>query len=144
MAAFYRVDSDSRRLLCELWRHHHHLTACLAALVGRLQHRPWSLSEYHKQMQRQTEEGEVGVLYYVYMACLSIFCTNAINILAGINGVEVGQTIVIVVAILCNNILWMQSETVDLASAEVHTFSFYLMLPLLGVMLALFAHNRSF
>ena len=33
---------------------------------------------------------ELGLLYYVYMGMLAIFCTNAINILAGINGLEVG------------------------------------------------------
>lgn len=30
-----------------------------------------------------------GPLYYVYMSMLSTFCTNSINILAGVNGVEV-------------------------------------------------------
>ena len=38
---------------------------------------------------------ELGVLYYVYMGMLAIFCTNAINILAGINGLEVGQSVII-------------------------------------------------
>ena len=33
---------------------------------------------------------ELSLLYYLYMALLAVFCTNAINILAGINGVEVG------------------------------------------------------
>ena len=33
----------------------------------------------------------LGVLYYVYMGMLAVFCTNAINILAGINGLEVGR-----------------------------------------------------
>lgn len=28
----------------------------------------------------------IGVLYYVYMGMLAVFCTNAINIYAGING----------------------------------------------------------
>jgi len=32
-----------------------------------------------------------GVLYYIYMGMLAVFCTNAINILAGINGIEVNQ-----------------------------------------------------
>lgn len=32
----------------------------------------------------------LGILYYVYMSLLSVFCTNAINIYAGINGLEVG------------------------------------------------------
>lgn len=30
-----------------------------------------------------------GWMYYLYMSMLSTFCTNSINILAGINGVEV-------------------------------------------------------
>ena len=30
-------------------------------------------------------------LYYVYIIMLCIFCTNSINIYAGINGLEVGQ-----------------------------------------------------
>ena len=38
---------------------------------------------------------DLGIMYYVYLAMLAIFCTNAINILAGINGLEVGQSIVI-------------------------------------------------
>lgn len=32
----------------------------------------------------------LGILYYFYMGNISIFCTNAINIYAGINGLEVG------------------------------------------------------
>ena len=32
----------------------------------------------------------LGILYYIYMGSLSVFCTNAINIYAGINGIEVG------------------------------------------------------
>ena len=38
---------------------------------------------------------DLGVLYYIYMGMLAIFCTNAINILAGINGLEVGQSVII-------------------------------------------------
>lgn len=36
-----------------------------------------------------THPSPSGPLYYVYMSMLSTFCTNSINILAGINGVEV-------------------------------------------------------
>lgn len=32
----------------------------------------------------------LGFLYYFYMGNIAIFCTNAINIYAGINGLEVG------------------------------------------------------
>ena len=34
-----------------------------------------------------------GPLYYIYMSMLSTFCTNSINILAGVNGVEVSDTV---------------------------------------------------
>src|ERR1044072_1931014 len=34
---------------------------------------------------------QIGFFYYVYMGMMAIFCTNSINILAGINGVEAGQ-----------------------------------------------------
>ena len=33
----------------------------------------------------------LGPLYYIFMICLAIFCTNSINILAGVNGLEVGH-----------------------------------------------------
>jgi UDP-N-acetylglucosamine--dolichyl-phosphate N-acetylglucosaminephosphotransferase len=32
----------------------------------------------------------LGIIYYIYMGNIAIFCTNAINIYAGINGIEVG------------------------------------------------------
>ena len=33
---------------------------------------------------------ELGILYKIYMGSLAVFCTNSINIYAGINGLEVG------------------------------------------------------
>ena len=33
---------------------------------------------------------DVEFIYYVYMGMLAIFCTNSINIYAGLNGLEVG------------------------------------------------------
>lgn len=32
----------------------------------------------------------IGILYHIYMMLLNIFCTNSINILAGLNGLEAG------------------------------------------------------
>ena len=51
---------------------------------------------------------DLGILYYIYMGMLAIFCTNAINILAGINGLEVGQSVIIgrwslLYLLKCNN-----------------------------------------
>lgn len=48
---------------------------------------------------------ELGALYYVCMVLLVIFCTNSINILAGVNGLEAGQTFIVAMAILTHNVL---------------------------------------
>ncbi|GAA5827541.1 hypothetical protein JCM10212_004499, partial [Sporobolomyces blumeae] len=59
------------------------------------------------------DEGHgTGPLYYLYMSMLSTFCTNSINILAGTNGVEVGQALVIALSIIVNDLLYL---TVSLA-----------------------------
>lgn len=49
----------------------------------------------------------LGPLYYVYMSMLSTFCTNSINILAGINGVEVTQGLLIALSIIVNDLLYL-------------------------------------
>ena len=77
-----------------------------------------------------------GVLYYVYMGMLAVFCTNSINILAGINGVEVGQSAVIAASIVLFNILELSGSW-----GSKHLFSLYLLLPFLAVSLALLRHN---
>lgn len=43
--------------------------------------------------------GQAGWIYKLYMGLLAVFCTNAINIHAGLNGLEVGQTVVISAAV---------------------------------------------
>ncbi|KII62743.1 UDP-N-acetylglucosamine--dolichyl-phosphate N-acetylglucosaminephosphotransferase [Thelohanellus kitauei] len=43
---------------------------------------------------------DLGVFYLVYVCCLALFCTNSINILAGINGLEVGQSIIIAISMI--------------------------------------------
>lgn len=40
------------------------------------------------------------MFYLVYMGILAVFCTNAINIYAGINGLEAGQSYIIGCAML--------------------------------------------
>lgn len=80
----------------------------------------------------------LGALYYVYMGMLAVFCTNAINILAGINGLEVGQSLVIAGSILAFN-------TIELTlghQIEGHKFSIYLMLPFFAVSFALWKYNK--
>jgi UDP-N-acetylglucosamine--dolichyl-phosphate N-acetylglucosaminephosphotransferase len=47
---------------------------------------------------------DLGFIYYVYMFLLAIFCSNSINIHAGINGLEAGQSAVIAAAIVLLNV----------------------------------------
>jgi len=80
----------------------------------------------------------LGLFYLVYMGLLAVFCTNAINIYAGINGLEVGQSYIIGCAVLYHNLVEIQAES---WSKENHVFSAMIMLSFLGVSLALLRHN---
>jgi len=85
---------------------------------------------------------DLGGFYYVYMAAISIFCPNCINILAGVNGIEVGQSIVIAFLIMLNDLLYLSPGLQQPhPAAESHLFSIYLLLPFVGVSLALLKHN---
>jgi hypothetical protein len=104
------------------------------------------------------------------MSLLSTFTTNSINILAGINGSEVSQALIIALSIVLNDLLYLpwpidfriplhllgnQAE-VDIGgvwsagmahgSRELvgrHLFSLYFMLPLVGVCTGFMYHNWS-
>jgi UDP-N-acetylglucosamine--dolichyl-phosphate N-acetylglucosaminephosphotransferase len=47
----------------------------------------------------------LSIFYYVYIGMLAVFCTNAINIYAGLNGIEVGQSFIIALSILIENLI---------------------------------------
>lgn len=87
---------------------------------------------------------DLGLGYYVYMALLSIFCTNAINIYAGINGLEAGQSVVIAAFVLIHNALNLNpldpKDDVALLRSH-HMFSIDMMLPFCAVTMGLLAHN---
>lgn len=51
------------------------------------------------------ESVDLGVFYRVYMLLLTTFCSNAINILAGLNGLEVGQSVVIACSVFLHNVI---------------------------------------
>lgn len=80
----------------------------------------------------------LGLWYLLYMGMLAVFCTNAINIYAGINGLEVGQAYVIACAVLVHNFIEISSNS---ESSENHLFSVMLMLPFCGVCLGLLRYN---
>jgi len=81
-----------------------------------------------------------GPLYYVYMGMMAVFCTNSINILAGINGVEVGQSLVIAISIAANDVLFLNALD---QTVETHLFSLFFLIPFIGVTIGLMAHNWS-
>ena len=73
-----------------------------------------------RQLDRmKTIDSVQGILYYVYMSMVAVFCTNAINILAGVNGLEVGQSIVIAISILIFNLVELQGECLLSGDHEV-------------------------
>ena len=79
---------------------------------------------------------DLGFLYYIYMGMLAIFCTNAINILAGINGLEVGQSVIIAASIAAFN--WGE---LDGLLGHHHRFSLYFLVPYLATSLPLLYYN---
>ena len=85
---------------------------------------------------------DLGALYYVYMAGVAIFAPNSINILAGINGIEVAQAVVIALLLLVNDSLYLApGADYPHPATDSHLFSIYLLLPFVGVSLALLRHN---
>ena len=80
----------------------------------------------------------LGFVYLIYMGMLAVFCTNAINIYAGINGLEAGQSYVMGCAVLLHNLIEIRLGT---ASSENHLFSVMIMLSFISVTLALLRHN---
>ncbi|KAI9202355.1 UDP-N-acetylglucosamine--dolichyl-phosphate N-acetylglucosaminephosphotransferase [Polychytrium aggregatum] len=83
---------------------------------------------------------DLGVLYYVFMACLATFSTNAINILAGVNGIEGGQALVISSSLAINNIIWYSFSTKD-PTRQAHLSSLHFLLPFIGVTVGYLRHN---
>lgn len=90
------------------------------------------------------------------------FTTNAINILAGINGVEGIQAFVIALSIALNDLLFLpiwprwllmalgelgnphEGRVLEWAAGEVvkrHMMSFYFMVPMIGVCAGFLWHN---
>lgn len=89
---------------------------------------------------------DLGLLYYLYMVSLVVFCTNAINIYAGINGLEVGQSVVVALSVVVVNLLeldWRGGSKEDVLGGDGkhHLFSLMLMLPFLATSLGLLAFN---
>ncbi|KAM9906393.1 hypothetical protein OXX69_006819 [Metschnikowia pulcherrima] len=84
---------------------------------------------------------DLGIFYYAYMSALSIFAPNSINILAGINGLEVGQSIVLAVIFLINDMCYLMTPSVSSAAYDSHMLSAIFIIPFLGVSIGLWQYN---
>ncbi|KAJ3135567.1 tunicamycin resistance protein [Irineochytrium annulatum] len=83
---------------------------------------------------------DLGFFYYLYMIALAIFSTNAINIIAGVNGVEGAQILIIALSLALNSLL--QILRADFATTrESHRISLYFLAPLIGVTWGYLRHN---
>jgi UDP-N-acetylglucosamine--dolichyl-phosphate N-acetylglucosaminephosphotransferase len=83
---------------------------------------------------------ELGILYKLYMCLLSVFCTNSINILAGINGLEAGQSLIIGIFVVIHK-LWVIKDLPIEMIAFNDVIPLMLIFPLLGVTSALLFYN---
>lgn len=82
----------------------------------------------------------LGPFYLLYIVCLGIYKTNTINIFAGINGLEVGQSIVAASSML----LYFGLEVIvkGTSALEISQYSIWLLLVFLGGALALLKLNQ--
>lgn len=79
---------------------------------------------------------DLGLLYLVYMWLVSIYCSNAINIFAGINGLEVSQALIIACAILLHNLIELRGP-----NQKAHVFSVVCMIPFILTTIPLLYYN---
>jgi len=84
---------------------------------------------------------ELGSFYSLYILALIVFCTNTINIFAGINGIETGQTLVIAVSVAVMDLWEMMSSPPQSQNYQNHYFSLTIMIPFIATTLALTSHN---
>lgn len=80
---------------------------------------------------------ELKHLFLVFMGMLAVFCTNAINILAGINGLECGQSYVIAASIL----FFKLYDVLNGKVGDHQLFSLIMIIPFIGTALGLLKHN---
>ncbi|KAG7800375.1 hypothetical protein KL944_003948 [Ogataea haglerorum] len=89
----------------------------------------------------ETNSVDLGYFYYFYMASVAIFCPNSVNILAGINGLEVGQTVVIAALLLLNDVFYLSTGTIQSPSYSIHLLSMCFLIPFVGIALGLLKYN---
>ncbi|KAK5981161.1 UDP-N-acetylglucosamine--dolichyl-phosphate N-acetylglucosaminephosphotransferase [Trichostrongylus colubriformis] len=81
---------------------------------------------------------DINIFYYVFMCMVVVFCTNAINILAGINGLESGQAIILAMSVIVYNLV----QIGRLDESWDNMLSLYFLIPFLACTSALFQFNN--
>lgn len=81
---------------------------------------------------------ELSFLFYIYLICLSIFCTNSINIYAGISGLETGQSLVIGLTLMIENLFCIFGGHNPINNL----YSLVILGPFCAVTLALYKWNK--
>lgn len=81
-----------------------------------------------------TECLDIGALYLVYIVCLFVFCTHSINIYAGINGLEAGQSFVVGCFLLFHCVTYYNDD-------ENSRIGTYILLPFIATTFALLFFN---
>jgi len=85
----------------------------------------------------------IGKAYYIYIMLYTVFVPNSINIHAGLNGLEVGQCIIIGSAITLYNTMKLNSIPLSLPNERsLHLISITLIFPFIAASLALFNKNK--
>ena len=84
---------------------------------------------------------DLGWLYYVYMGCLAILCTNCINIYAGVNGLEVSQAVVLGFCALLNDLIYIFTLPTNNPAIESHLLSSYTLIAFIGASIPLLVYN---
>merc|ERR550534_1489595 len=82
----------------------------------------------------------LGALYYVYMILMLVFCSQSINIHAGINGLEPGQSFIIGLVCLVWNIIEFSIDS-HKEKRDDCLLSIFIIIPLLATSLALLTFN---
>lgn len=82
----------------------------------------------------------LGRLYLLYMLAVAVFCTNSINILAGVNGLEAGQALVLSLSCAVHNLERMCFAAAT-QTVAAHSLSLSFVAPLAAVTAALLCFN---
>lgn len=85
---------------------------------------------------------DLGVFFYAFLLILAVFSTHAINIYAGVNGLEVGQAVVIAGSVLLLNIIQLHRIPDQYKNyRDSHVQSIFLIVPFLAVSMSLLRLN---